>query len=183
MITDSIRATLDPASHACAHHGALSPQVLSTDSIRATLRRSCTNAQHNALLETSTYTAGDVLHSSTFTAPSSQLHVHTPSHTASDGLERAAPITAEGLPLPMSPLPIFPLPISPLPISPQPSPAASSAASPTQRPAAGTSAGSSGSAVLSANGSPTARTRADQRNSSALRQRVLRGYRAQSQAR
>ena len=178
MITDSIRATLDPASHACAHHGALSPQVLSTDSIRATLRRSCTNAQHNALLETSTYTAGDVLHSSTFTAPSSQLHIHSPSHTASDGLERAAPITAEGPPLPISPLPIFPLPISP-----QPSPAASSAASPTQRPAAGTSAGSSGGAVLSATGSPTARTRADQRISSALRQRVLRGYRAQSQAR
>ena len=71
LSTDSIRATLRRCL-ACmcslAHHGALSPQVLSTDSIRATLRRSCTNAQHNALLESSTYTAGDVLHSSTFTA-------------------------------------------------------------------------------------------------------------------
>ena len=177
MITDSIRATLDPASHACAHHGALPPQVLSTDSIRATLRRSCTNAQHNALLETSTYTAGDVLHSSTFTAPPSQLHVHSPSHTAGDH-ERAAAITTEGPPLATSPLATSPLATSPLA-----SPAARSVDSPTRRPPAGTSAGSSGSAVLSAVGSPTARTRADQRISSALRQRVLRGYRAQSQAR
>ena len=163
LSTDSIRATLRRCL-ACmcslAHHGALSPQVLSTDSIRATLRRSCTNAQHNALLETSTYTAGDVLHSSTFTAPPSQLHVHSP--------ERAAAFTTEGPPLATSPLA---------------SPAASSADSPTRRPPAGTSAGSSGSAVLSSFGSPTARTRADQRISSALRQRVLRGYRAQSQAR